>query len=73
MPSMTPIASLYAAIPIAGALIALFTIEQIVNGWRHGFDHPEPREDELAAIVPIVPIVPVVPIVPIERREEGRS
>src|SRR5689334_7817739 len=40
MPSMTPIASLYAAIPIAGALIALFTIEQLVNGWRHGFDHP---------------------------------
>ncbi len=42
MPSMTPIASLYAAIPIAGALIALFTIEQLVNGCRNGFDHPEP-------------------------------
>lgn len=41
MPSMTPIASLYAAIPISGALIALFTVEQLVNGWRHGFDHPE--------------------------------
>jgi len=44
MPSMTPIASLYAAIPLAGALIALFTIEQLVNGWRNGFDHPEPPE-----------------------------
>ena len=44
MPSMTPIASLYAAIPVAGALIALFTIEQLVNGWRNGFDHPEPPE-----------------------------
>jgi TRAP-type C4-dicarboxylate transport system permease small subunit len=32
MPSLTPIASLYAAIPIAGALIALFTVEQLVNG-----------------------------------------
>jgi TRAP-type C4-dicarboxylate transport system permease small subunit len=42
MPSMTPIASLYAAIPIAGVLIALFTIEQLVNGCRKGFDHPEP-------------------------------
>ena len=42
MPSMTPIASLYAAIPIAGVLIALFTVEQMVNGWRNGFDHPEP-------------------------------
>jgi TRAP-type C4-dicarboxylate transport system permease small subunit len=44
MPSMTPIASLYAAIPISGALIALFTIEQLVNGCRKGFDHPEPLE-----------------------------
>jgi len=44
MPSMTPIASLYAAIPVAGALIALFTIEQLVNGCRNGFDHPEPRD-----------------------------
>ena len=56
MPSMTPIASLYAAIPIAGALIALFTIEQMVNGWRKGFDHPEVREDELAANVPVKPV-----------------
>ena len=45
MPSMTPIASLYAAIPISGVLIALFTIEQIVNGIRNGFDHPEPPEE----------------------------
>jgi TRAP-type C4-dicarboxylate transport system permease small subunit len=37
MPSMTPMASLYAAIPLCGALVALFTIEQMVNGWRHGF------------------------------------
>src|SRR5436305_15229788 len=38
MPSMTPIASLYAAIPIAGVLISLFTVEQVVNGWRNGFE-----------------------------------
>jgi TRAP-type C4-dicarboxylate transport system permease small subunit len=38
MPSMTPIASLYAAIPISGVLIALFTVEQLVNGWRNGFE-----------------------------------
>jgi len=38
MPSMTPLASYYAAIPLAGALIALFCIEQIVNGWRNGFE-----------------------------------
>ncbi len=40
MPSMTPIASLYAAIPISGALIALFAFEQLVNGWRNGFEIP---------------------------------
>jgi TRAP-type C4-dicarboxylate transport system permease small subunit len=37
MPSMTPIATLYIAIPICGILVALFTIEQMVNGWRYGF------------------------------------
>src|SRR5471032_3673004 len=46
LPSNTPIASLYAAIPIAGVLIALFTVEQIVNGCRNGFDHPEPEKPE---------------------------
>jgi TRAP-type C4-dicarboxylate transport system permease small subunit len=46
LPSGTPIASLYAAIPLAGALIGLFTIEQLVNGIRNGFDHPEPPVDD---------------------------
>jgi len=40
MPSMTPLASLYAAIPLCGALVALFTIEQLVNGWKNGFADP---------------------------------
>jgi TRAP-type C4-dicarboxylate transport system permease small subunit len=52
LPSGTPIASLYAAIPVAGVLIALFTVEQLVNGIVNGFDHPEPADDEL----PIPPI-----------------
>ena len=47
MPSMTPIASLYAAIPISGALIALFTVEQLVNGWRHGFEDKGPTHEEM--------------------------
>ena len=46
MPSMTPIASLYVAIPISGVLIALFTIEQLVNGCKNGFEHPEQPEAE---------------------------
>src|SRR5690348_4964548 len=41
MPSLTPIASLYAAIPICGVLVALFTVEQIVNVLRTGFEHAE--------------------------------
>jgi len=49
LPSNTPIASLYAAIPLAGLLIALFTIEQIVNGWRNGFDHAEPAQEPTSA------------------------
>src|SRR5882672_7377315 len=46
LPSGTPIASLYAAIPLAGVLIALFAIEQLVNGIRNGFDHPEPPVED---------------------------
>lgn len=41
MPSETPVAVLYAAIPVAGALCALFSLEELVNGWRRGFE-PEP-------------------------------
>jgi TRAP-type C4-dicarboxylate transport system permease small subunit len=44
MPSMTPLATLYAAIPFSGMLVALFTIEQIVNGWRNGFVNTSPDE-----------------------------
>jgi TRAP-type C4-dicarboxylate transport system permease small subunit len=46
LPSGTPIASLYAIIPLSGILIALFTVEQLVNGLRNGFDHPEPVDDD---------------------------
>jgi TRAP-type C4-dicarboxylate transport system permease small subunit len=49
LPSNTPIASLYAAIPLCGLLTALFTVEQIINGFRNGFDHPEPEEPETTA------------------------
>ena len=39
LPSGTPIASLYAVIPLSGVLIALFSIEQLTNGLINGFDH----------------------------------
>jgi TRAP-type C4-dicarboxylate transport system permease small subunit len=44
MPSMTPLAAYYAAIPLCGILVALFTIEQMVNGWRNGFAGPDADE-----------------------------
>jgi TRAP-type C4-dicarboxylate transport system permease small subunit len=40
MPSMWPIAYLYIAIPVCGVLVALFALEQIVNGLRNGFATP---------------------------------
>ena len=40
MPSMTPLATLYVAIPFCGLLVALFTVEQLANGWKHGFAEP---------------------------------
>src|SRR5258705_5827986 len=52
LPSGTPIASLYAAIPLSGVLIGLFAIEQLVNGVTKGFDHPERPEEDL----PIPPV-----------------
>ena len=36
MPSLM-IAWWVLAIPISGALISLFVVEQLVNGWRNGF------------------------------------
>jgi TRAP-type C4-dicarboxylate transport system permease small subunit len=55
LPSGTPIASLYAIIPLSGILIALFAIEQLINGILNGFDHPEPLlEDDLA--IPVADI-----------------
>ncbi len=52
MPSVTPIAVLYAAIPVGGILVALFTVEELVNGWHHGFEPP-------AEAAPAAPPVPV--------------
>jgi TRAP-type C4-dicarboxylate transport system permease small subunit len=57
MPSMTPIASLYAAIPICGLLIALFIVEQLINGLRNGFEHDEPPEEPVH-VTPIDTILP---------------
>src|SRR5262249_42709946 len=44
LPSKTPIASLYAPIPLCGALVAFFTLLQILYRYPHGIDSPEPDE-----------------------------
>ena len=44
-PSLIPLATYTACVPLAGVLITLFCIEQLVNGWRHGFEGPEDADD----------------------------
>jgi TRAP-type C4-dicarboxylate transport system permease small subunit len=44
-PSLIPLATYTASVPLAGALIVLFCIEQIVNGWQRGFEGPEDADD----------------------------
>ena len=44
MPSLIPLTVYSGIVPIAGVLIALFTIEQLVCGWRNGFEGPEDRD-----------------------------
>ena len=46
-PSGTPLAVTIVSIPVSGLLIALFTVERLVNGWRNGF---EGEDDDLAEI-----------------------
>ena len=41
MPSLIPLTYYTASVPISGALIALFAIEQLINGWKKGFEGPE--------------------------------
>ena len=45
MPSLIPLTYYTASVPISGALIGLFAVEQLVNGWRHGFEGPEDTAD----------------------------
>jgi len=45
MPSLTPLAWWYLAIPVSGAFVCLFALEQIINGYRNGFAR-EPRRPE---------------------------
>ena len=50
MPSLIPLTFYTGIVPFAGVLIFLFTIEQLVNGWKHGFEGPEDRDDAMEAV-----------------------
>jgi TRAP-type C4-dicarboxylate transport system permease small subunit len=51
MPSLIPLTVYTAIVPISGVLIALFMIEQLVNGWKNGFEGPEDRDDTREALL----------------------
>jgi len=53
MPSLTPEATLSAAIPVCGVLVMLFTIEQMINGWRKGFEEPAAPMDGSERVPPL--------------------
>lgn len=44
MPSLIPLTYYTASVPLSGALVILFMVEQIVNGWKNGFEGPEDTE-----------------------------
>ena len=45
MPSLIPLTYYTAVVPLAAILILLFTVEQLVNGWKNGFEGPEDVEN----------------------------
>jgi len=51
MPSLIPLTYYTASVPLSGFLIGLFAIEQLVNGWKNGFEGPEDSADFAAEAV----------------------
>jgi len=50
MPSLIPLTVYTAIVPVAGGLVAMFSVEQLVNGWKHGFAGPEDQDDSREVI-----------------------
>jgi TRAP-type C4-dicarboxylate transport system permease small subunit len=44
MPWLIPLTVYTGVVPISGALVMLFCVEQMVNGWHNGFEGPEDDE-----------------------------
>src|SRR4029078_13336669 len=51
MASLIPLTVYTAIVPIAGVLIFLFTLEQLICGWQNGFEGPEDRDDTREAVL----------------------
>ena len=45
MPSLIPLSVYTVSVPLSGLLIALFAVEQLINGWQKGFEGPEDTDD----------------------------
>jgi len=50
MPSLIPLSVYTASVPLSGILTALFCVEQLVNGWRNGFEGPEDTDNFAEAV-----------------------
>ncbi len=51
MPWLIPLAVYTAIVPISGILIMLFCVEQVINGWGHGYEGPEDTELDTGRLV----------------------
>jgi TRAP-type transport system small permease protein len=49
MPSLIPLGYYTISVPIAGALVALFQVEQIANGLKNGFPDPVASTEQVAS------------------------
>ena len=52
MPSLTPRAWWYLTVPLSGIFIARFTIEQLANGLKNGFENPVTDGDSAGGFQP---------------------
>ncbi len=55
MPSLIPLTWYTAVVPLSAILILLFTVEQLANGWKNGFEGPEDMDNREAEPVIAAP------------------
>ena len=50
MPWLIPLTVYTGIVPISGAMIMLFSVEQMINGLKHGYEGPEDNELDLEPV-----------------------